>query len=304
MHPCSRQNGFAVVIALSLMAFITLLLISMTTFIRVETVNAAQSRTLTQARQNALLGLQEALGQLQAAAGPDQRVTATGSLSANAGTGTEHLVGVWNSEDRNGDGKPDGSFEGWLVSRADPTEVANVAFINGNNMPIETAKNTDGNDTYTSTADDHVILVGAGSTQQDPNNPDPMQGVVAQKKDILDADAQVSGHYAWWVGDEGVKATINIVDPAAASTSSIDDKMAAAMSMPRQAAEAMNGFGIKANDLDLAKIHSLKQVNLLTPDPQSSDPLTSDAAKIRFHDMTLWSHGVQSDTRNGGLKQE
>lgn len=182
MHPCSRQNGFAVVIALSLMAFITLLLISMTTFIRVETVNAAQSRTLTQARQNALLGLQEALGQLQAAAGPDQRVTATGSLSANAGTGTEHLVGVWNSEDRNGDGKPDGSFEGWLVSRANPTEVANVAFINGNNMPIETAKNTDGNDTYTSTADDHVILVGAGSTQQDPSSPGLMQGVVAQKK--------------------------------------------------------------------------------------------------------------------------
>ena len=304
MHPCSRQNGFAVVIALSLMAFITLLLISITTFIRVETVNAAQSRTLTQARQNALLGLQEALGQLQAAAGPDQRVTATGSLSANAGTGTEHLVGVWNSEDRNGDGKPDGSFEGWLVSRADPTEVANVAFIDGNNMPINTVENTDGTVAYTSTADDHVILVGAGSTQQDPNNPDSMQGVVAQKKDLLDADADVSGCYAWWIGDEGVKATINIVDPASASASSTENKIAAAMSMPRLAGEAMTGFGIRANDPDLAKIHSLKQVNLLTPDPQSSDPLTSDGVKRRFHDMTLWSHGVQSDTRNGGLKKD
>ena len=59
-------QGFALVIALSLMAFVLLLLLlSITTLVQVETRSARISVTQNEAEQDALLGLQEALGALQ-----------------------------------------------------------------------------------------------------------------------------------------------------------------------------------------------------------------------------------------------
>ncbi|MDA8735813.1 hypothetical protein N9M57_00335 [Opitutales bacterium] len=58
-------QGFALVIALSLMAFVLLLLLSITTLVQVETQSAQISVTQNEAEQDALLGLQEALGALQ-----------------------------------------------------------------------------------------------------------------------------------------------------------------------------------------------------------------------------------------------
>jgi len=58
-------QGFALVIALSFMAFVLLLLLSITTLVQVETRSARISATQNEAEQNALLSLQEALGALQ-----------------------------------------------------------------------------------------------------------------------------------------------------------------------------------------------------------------------------------------------
>jgi hypothetical protein len=76
----NRRAGFALVIALSLMAFLLLLILGLTTLIRVETSSGRAGKDLLLARQNALLGLMVGLGNLQAATGPDQRVTARGAL--------------------------------------------------------------------------------------------------------------------------------------------------------------------------------------------------------------------------------
>lgn len=75
-------SGFALVIALGLMSFILLLLLSLTTFVRVESQRASWSQAELQARTNAKLGLMVAIGELQKSAGPDQRTTATADLAA------------------------------------------------------------------------------------------------------------------------------------------------------------------------------------------------------------------------------
>ena len=150
----SQGNGFALVIALSLMAFVLLLLLSITTLVQVETRSAAQAIAINQARQNALLGLQEALGVLQSAAGPDQRVTATGSLWATPSVGTAHLVGVWSSVDGDADGLPDGTFQRWLVSRQNEADTKAINFVD-TPMPISVTGNA-----YTSTDPNYVVLVG------------------------------------------------------------------------------------------------------------------------------------------------
>lgn len=307
----SKNSGFALVIALSLMAFVLLLLLSITTLVQVETRSVKQTKAGSQARQNALLGLQEALGTLQSTAGPDQRVTATGSLWTTPKLGTEHLVGVWSSEDVNGDG----TFQRWLVSRANPSETENISFIS-NPMAIK----SDGS-AYYSTAADHVVLVGRGSVAQDPNHPDypndPMQGVVAQKKAITDSNNQTSGNYAWWVGDEGGKAKINQIDPyshdlidQSNSAWSADHAWAGLSSQSMQGSslaalqnfDTQNTAGDDTTAQKMSRILNRDQVPLLTFD--GSDQEKSTATKQQFHSTTTTSLGLQTNVKDGGLKRD
>ena len=62
------------------MAFIMLLLLSIISLVKVESQGVQTQRQQLEAEHAALLGLQIALGELQKAAGPDQRVTATGGI--------------------------------------------------------------------------------------------------------------------------------------------------------------------------------------------------------------------------------
>ena len=104
-------------IALGLMAFVLLLLLSITTLVQVETQSAAITKERLQAEQNAYLGLQVAIGELQKHAGVDQRITARSDLIADtAGAPTADLsrkyyTGVWDSKT--------GTFQKWLASVAD-----------------------------------------------------------------------------------------------------------------------------------------------------------------------------------------
>lgn len=98
------QHGFALVLALSLMAFVLILLLSISTLVQVESRSASITIDQLKARQNALLGAYIAVGNLQKAAGPDQRVTARAEiLDTDATTETVEGVaqpmwtGVWES---------------------------------------------------------------------------------------------------------------------------------------------------------------------------------------------------------------
>lgn len=78
-----KSGGFALLITITLLAFLVLLLVSLASLTRVETQVASNSQQLGQARQNALMALNIALGQLQKTAGPDQRVTARADVLTN-----------------------------------------------------------------------------------------------------------------------------------------------------------------------------------------------------------------------------
>ena len=102
--PVSQQSnssgGFALVLALSIMAFVLLLVLSISTLVQVESRTSLLSSARVEAEQAALLGLNIALGELQKAAGPDQRVTATVDILPITPDQTNeqpHLLGVWES---------------------------------------------------------------------------------------------------------------------------------------------------------------------------------------------------------------
>jgi len=332
----SRQSGFAIVIALSILAFTLLLLLSLTAFVRVEQQASAISINQLTARQNALLAVQIAIGELQQHTGPDQRVTATAQvLSADevtlsrAGDGeiqgfasvenfwnkqrNGHWTGVW----KNGNGStfdPDDPTEGnpipqlqnWLVSGNEafggslaqpepdylPTEQVS---INANTTPWDNI--TD----QTNTNIEHVLLAwlpeenGSGSLI---SSIDRM--VTAPRVDISSSEGRISGSYAWWVGDEGVKARANLVDPYA-TLGTDESKLRRAASAQRTGIEAMTDLApfYNANEPALENIFQASEFALLDPDPLYAEALTK-----RFHDLSFYSRGVLADVRNGGLKRD
>src|SRR5690606_16233808 len=97
-----RRGGFALLITITLVAFLVLVLVALATLTRVETQVAVNGQHQAAARQNALVALNIALGQLQQFTGPDQRVTARaelGDAAENTHTvaqpGARHWTGVW-----------------------------------------------------------------------------------------------------------------------------------------------------------------------------------------------------------------
>ena len=324
-HPCSGNQGFALIITIILLAFLVLLMVSMASLTRVETQIAANCQQAAAARENALLALKLALGKLQAAAGPDQRITATADvLAATTHASKNKWTGVWNSTT--------GAAVGWLVS--DPTPDPNTP-----SPTLSSTKNYDDSTGY-------VRLIGAGSTDLTVANPITGNEIVLSKQPLKAAGipgqgsgSTTIGNYAWWIGDEGVKARINLAAPTAARPNTTKGSPAAAAVAPtdaqkRQAlmvpgrvggellatdavppASNPNFIGdtiypasvaspnpataTTANFLrDLTKLLSETQVELL------GTGFTSDIRKRRFHDFTVTSRGVLADVSAGGLKKD
>ena len=94
-----RQNGFALVIALSLMAFVLLLVLSITSFVVVEQQSANIAKQQLAAKQNALVGLHIAIGELQRRLGPDQRATASADILDSS---NNPYTLVWHSDPTKG----------------------------------------------------------------------------------------------------------------------------------------------------------------------------------------------------------
>lgn len=89
----AARSGFALVTALVLMGMLVLLIVSLSTLVRVETQMASAQMASQQARENALVGLRMALGQLQRYAGPDELVTAPAEVGGNPSWGGWSLDG-------------------------------------------------------------------------------------------------------------------------------------------------------------------------------------------------------------------
>ncbi len=160
-----------------------------------------------------------------------------------------------------------------------------------------------------------ALLVGPGSASNDVDPSSPQANyVVAPLVDIEVPTAQVPGlgsaegnttigRYAWWVGDEGVKARVNLEDPNRHETSG-DAARLRTLVVARAGTEAVGGFA----DLDvlnapLARVLTDRQLPFL-PVLSGRPPLTPAATRARFHDITPYSVGVLANVATGGLKKD
>ena len=286
------SRGFALLITVTLLAFLVLLLVSLASLTRVETRVAANSQQLALARQNAQFALNLALGRLQSLSGKDRRITATsGAFAVGVNAGKKNWTGVWNTETT----AAVPPLLAWLVSDTSPNP-ATAPLAAGSTAGAGVLLLGPGTLGATAPADDQVMLERRTIT-------------ATQVPGFAAATSRTIGHYAWWVADEGVK--LNLAVPSridqlsaidAGFTDDADRDRLAQHIAPRTGVEMFGAFALQAeNDADsLVRWHNLRQA--LTP-AQLKLPATlgiSAAAQeflaLNTHQFTTASRGVLSDS--------
>ncbi|MFD0892885.1 hypothetical protein KBB96_15795 [Luteolibacter ambystomatis] len=278
-----------------LLAVLALGLLSLST---IELRRSAAGTARAIARANARLALQLAIGSLQKNLGPDGRVCATASLfdSDPASPGVEgvnhpHWTGVWSAskpdtkggmvtpikrddsdgglrDERATGGWPRTETLDWLVSR--PAGMA---------TPDPRTISREG---------DWIRLVSTGTDKDDVWVPSVAVG---------DSSA---GRYAWWVGDEGGKAKVNLPDgwagklpdPANPGNGGYNHWLASQKNEP-----VLVDPSLHIEEAKKAKVVTLRNQQL-------GSTATPEAIKGKFHDFTTTSLGLPVDVAHARLKRD
>ena len=313
-HPSSRR-GFSLVLSLTIMAMMVMVVIVLAAFLSVESKLAKAAQYRTQSKLHALVSLRLALAHLQQEAGPDRRMTARADLGADSnqpGWNWQTIrnplwTGVWRSD------KPT-QPPAWIVSgRHDrPANSQSINLFGKNDydpdhwVPFQT-------DYYPTTGPMMITLVGDASAlpaelMNWPTTPGRPDGRIVLPKVQL-PDANVAGSYCYWVGDEGVKAKLNLTDtritPPSTTTVSTDQQsynnIMALRGTARTGIEILKGFeNIPLGGID-ARATKLYDLSLLDAAVFTETSPPTIARRV-WPDMTLVSRGLNTDSQWGGLK--
>ena len=168
-----------------------------------------------------------------------------------------------------------------------------------------------------------VVLVGANSVGSGTNAQQdyvvaPLVPIAAPSGAVPGVSGPSTiGRYAWWIGDEGVKARINLqngyqslpatAQPAAQISSFITAQRSAVEFMDRDPIGTVPPAQIDTDfnfaNSTVPNLLTVGQLPLVNTDAASQTRL-AQAAQYRFHDITNRSVGVLSDTYAGGLKKD
>ncbi|MGB0409769.1 MAG: hypothetical protein ACPGIC_07210 [Opitutales bacterium] len=274
-HPGSC-SGFALVVALGLMAYVVLLFTSLASILRVETTQADRQQEICLARENALLGLQIALGELQKQLGPDQRVSARSDILERGLVAVDqhHWLGVW----------------------ADPDVLSGSATDDPKDAPQLLTWLVSGNSGQAPSALTQDPAVGVAGIA-DPNDRLEIVGALNGSGDVWVPKVQLengTGAFAYWVADEGTKANVQSV--------AADYPERAANSDPSLSLLPQR-LGIQILDTKLRSWQSgsaprSKLYGLHALDVGAGTALSEQY----FHDLTAHSEGLLTDVMHGGLK--
>ncbi|PXA04426.1 hypothetical protein DDZ13_07800 [Coraliomargarita sinensis] len=277
----NAQSGFALIASLSVMGFILVLGIALAALVRVETQAAESAEERLEARQNALLGLQIAMGRLQESMGRDQRVSARAEILDEdpstlimEGVAEPAWTGVWHQPKVE---EPDDFPEGldpraraelvtWLVSgnsATDPLRVSPKEGVEGTAEAVRLAR-------------------ARGAAEEAAFHP----GVRVPRESFSD------GAFAYWISDEGVKTKLNAV---------VEDYEADPNKLLLPEGNGVSAF-TELEDADIAepsdwrRVYDLALVSETMEDPEAAGPLE--------YDVTFHGTGLLTDTLRGGLRYD
>jgi hypothetical protein len=312
------------VLTLTVLAMLTLTVITAAAFITVESRLAMQHHLATRARLNGLAAVRLALAHLQQEAGPDQRATARADFTATHTQPGRNWTGIRNAM-WTGVWRNDAAAQppAWLISgRHDrPAGAQSVSLASSFNPTLPVGPGNPAPDypesvwlpwqtDYIPPAGELVTLVGAATAEgavnaipaiirAAPETPGRPDGQVSLPKIAL--PDQATGAYAYWIGDEGVKVRVDASDPRVTGTTADDlSRRLAVRGAGGVAREFIPGFaGHDGTPLD-PRVTNLTDLVLAPPAGISGTPQA--LARAAWTDATLRSEGILADALWGGLQ--
>ena len=298
-----RSQGFSLVLSLMIMAGIVMTVVTLSAFITIESRAAMNQQLATRARLNGIVAMRLALAHLQQEAGADRRATARAEIiqpaASPAALRNPMWTGVWRTD------RPD-QPPAWLVSgRHDrpagyqSTSLSGLTDYGTDHLSPLLA--------YPPAGIETLRLVGSGSanryTVTDPTRPDGFVEGIA-KLAIPDAN----GAYAYWIGDEGVKARVNLKDPRESADKLMPEHASQFRAPGRAAHELLTGLD-SVVQADIARIGRINELPLAPGFAMGSpadipERASSPNSRRLFHDISFHSAGVLANSRDGGLRRD
>lgn len=294
-HP--KKHGFAIIATMTLMILLATVAVGLMALASSQSRIAMQSMLTAAARQQALVGLDAAIGQLQTELGPDQRVSAnSGILATSTGSNVPnaaYILGVWNSWDgpiygastsshgnsikKTYDQGRSSMFRRWLISSVDKGATSSMQAYSSLSSR-EPGK--------------RICLVGEGTI----GRMGPTNNYIYADLLSMPTTGNNIAQFAWWVGAENQKAKANTayVEP----TSDTVEILTRTWDTP------------SARFLDNDQLRYLPETikepgRLLS---LGSLPLLADGSReagaAYFFDVTTSSYSLATDARSGGLKKD
>nr|MDA3873336.1 hypothetical protein [Kiritimatiellia bacterium] len=254
----SHQKGSALLLTLLIASLLMVLVLSFVVHIRLELRRVGNYQDLIRTRSDARVAMNIAVAELQAAAGPDKRVTGTAELDGYITH--PHWTGVWESD----------------------TQDAPVWLVSGNATPGQDPE--DG---------DFVVLVPEDSATDTPAVQAPLVSPATGQK------------IAWWVGDEGVKARVDVaVSQAGSDSQSLTERaIRARTSLEPDLISLGAPWDEVPNSVSFARNDETARGRIVTR--QSLDIAVENVDdSILFHDLTVVGYGLPVNVKNGGLKAD
>lgn len=285
-----RQNGFALVVTLSLMILLTVIAVGLLGLSSVSLRSSSSSSALAEARANARVSMMMALSQLQLLAGQDTRVTAPSRVVDPSGVPVTGVWRSWEGSDHDSTGRPiapdyaskkstgalvpdiagagAGRFLGWLTSTG-TTATPSISQIP---------------DVSDKAANGFVPLVSSGSVNANGSQVFLKPTMVNNSK----------GSFAWWVSGDNTKAMIN-VDRVAKPSSTVAWQ-----------------HRVRANGRADAAVFGLSAIDNPSKFPPGAPLASTGSLKLvdasqnlkKFHDLTGYSRGLLTNTATGGWKRD
>jgi hypothetical protein len=301
------RAGFALVVTLSLMILLVIVALGMLGLASISLRASGNRVYQATAEANARMALQIAIANLQKQAGPDQRITAAADLRGATTNG--QWTGVWSTTLDDNPSKPMVAGHGqtsrdtphYLDLRSTDPSLANGAWrdrqfrawlVSGENPQPSVA----------ASSANAIELVGSGTVG---NAAAASERVSAPYVDIREGTRNTGG-YAWWVGDESLKARIDLSSPHESHPPNPLNPGDGGMYLLAGAGgpglrnvttpDGSKSYGMIAS-LDAnarAKLISLSTVDIVA----------GPHASTGFHHLTTSSKGLQVDVVSGSLRKD
>ena len=304
------------------MAFVLLLLLSITSFVVVEQQSANIAKQQLAAKQNALLSLQIALGGLQLRVGPDQRATASADILDSS---NNPYTLVWHSD-------PTKSWDSTTNDWSDSGDTADFALplLSVDPAKLNTLIKNKGK--FDELALDNTASAAIELMAIANPSDGTLTSLKAERRPLTDAQGDTIGNYAWVAQDESLKANLKTehggyvaVDDGGDLVDASHDMVLAETSRRLSVFPYANAAGVTIEGKQafsaidpvaagipnpdyfdrLEKASSLNDLissGLLTP--ASTTGTKAEQLAPYQNSFTLYSKGVLADAKNGGLRRD